>query len=393
MLLGIINFLRGYLVLEIKGSFAERFVNIAVNGGVYLWQVRRRPSGVLQLKVSEDGYRRLMQNDIVRGMEIRVIRRRGAPFVLRRYKRRTALFLGPFILIGIILVSNMFVWRVKVEGGEDALNQKTLEWLSAYGVRAGVLKKGIDVQELQRQGIISIDELSWIWLEMRGTTALVKIAPRALPPETVDENAPCDIVSALDGVISRIIARRGEPQVKPGDTVTRGQILVSAHMKPSEGAPERLVHAQAEVYARTWYEKSALISEKIQQREATGREKTFFFINFRRINIKLSINSRIPYKYYDKIRTVRKIPFSDIEFVGEKYLEINRSFISRGKDAALETARAGLLAQIKGDGREIKDVRTEVKDQPDGGYLVTVTAECEERIDQQKEWQSFGENL
>ena len=36
-----------------------------------------------------------------------------------------------------------------------------------------------------------------------------------------------DIVASEDGVISSIITRNGIPQVKAGDTVEKGQILVS----------------------------------------------------------------------------------------------------------------------------------------------------------------------
>ena len=52
----ILNYLRGYLLLDISGRFPERFINICVRRGIRVWDVRSQ-GGVFRCKMAASDFK------------------------------------------------------------------------------------------------------------------------------------------------------------------------------------------------------------------------------------------------------------------------------------------------------------------------------------------------
>ena len=59
MLIKIINFLRGYLIIEVNGAFIERFINLAIRSKIYLWGIERTEKDKAVMRISVRGFHRI----------------------------------------------------------------------------------------------------------------------------------------------------------------------------------------------------------------------------------------------------------------------------------------------------------------------------------------------
>ena len=76
--------------------------------------------------------------------------------------------------------------------------------------------------------------------------------------DVVDEDEYCNIVSDKNGVITKINAQSGTANVKVGDTISEGDILINGWME-GKYTGVRYVHAKGEIEARVWYTKNKTI--------------------------------------------------------------------------------------------------------------------------------------
>ena len=176
---------------------------------------------------------------------------------------------GLILFLFIIYGLSSFVWTVEVEGAEEINPQKVLSELESLGVQAGVLKSDIDSLWIENQLIIRIPELSWASLEIRGSKAVLRVRESVLPPVLIDRDTPCNVVAAKDGIIDKMIVLDGQAMVSEGQTVKKGQLLISGIIEHPNTIGVRYVHSMGKIIARTWYEETVVLERTLPAR--TGR--------------------------------------------------------------------------------------------------------------------------
>ncbi len=384
-----LNYIKGYVLIEVSSVFPERFINIVINKNIYVWNVKRTSDASIRLCVSEKGYKKI--EEIFGKNNVKVIYHKGLSHLFFRYKKRKAFIFGPLIFLLLLTASNMILWKVDIKGGDEILREKVREELKEIGVKPFAVKFNIKGSKVQKRCLTDIDEISWMWVNVRGTTAYVEIEPRTMPPEIEKEGSPCDIVAKYDGVITKIIAREGVACVVTGDAVQKGQILISGTIESErEDVDSRFVESKGEVRAMVNHQKTLKISNKKEIKTETGRKKDIFYINFYNFRIKLSYNSSIFYTQYDKITNEKRFPFFNIGFIKETYKEIEKSYTDKEMNIAKEEAINIFKEELEKEERKINNITADIKSDE---YEIFVNAECEERIDEVKEIESFGENL
>ena len=246
------DWVRGYVVIRAAGEGLPAFVNHASRGGVELKRLRRPGRQVLVAQVAAHQYRRLRRPARQAGVSVRVVRRRGLPFLLRRLARRPGLLAGAVVAAAIMAVLNSRIWAVEVRGlaGDEA--QRLRAALLQMGVRPGAARSLVEPRQVEDQLLATLPDLAWVDVRLEGSRAVVEA--RARRDEQRRELAPGDLVASADGLVVQVVAAAGWPLVAPGDVVRRGQVLVSG--RPPLGAPPgaRPVRAAGRVYARVWAE-------------------------------------------------------------------------------------------------------------------------------------------
>lgn len=341
------NFIMGYVVIRVEGLNLERFINLAIAKGIYLWDVKRKSYTILEAKVSCRGYK--LFRDLVKRVNCRVsvIEKRGCPFLLHKILRRKMLLAGGVCALMLMYAVTSFIWVVEVKGNEKLSDEEIVRELKNLGLEPGVFKYFLDVREIENKLIIRMDRLSWVGINIVGTKAIVDIVERVDPPEMIDKETPCNLVARRDGIINKIFVFQGEPAVREGDTVKAGQLLISGVVsKP--GMPLRLVHAMGIVEARTWYQAQEVQSlvRKVRVRTGAVEERLKIRIGEHTVNIN---PSRVPFQKYDKITQAKRLLgwrniILPVELVIEKYYEVKEE----KEELTLEQARQLALNRIEG---------------------------------------------
>lgn len=383
-MLSVVNFFRGYLEVEIEGPYPERFINICSQNGINFWNLNRIGSDMLTARVRVLEIARLRELARNALCEVRVLSRKGAPFFVWRFRKRFV-FIAGFVFFALVLYfTSIRIWDISVQGKIKVSEERILRHLREIGVGIGTPSADIDPEFIENIMLLRIPELRWLTVNVKGSKATVEVRERSEPPKIVDKRIPCNVVAGRGGIITKIVVLDGSAQVEAGDTVTEGQLLASGIMDTAVGM--RLVHARAEVLARTWYTVTAKIPAIIDIKEYTeGKiQKNAVIFAGRRLNLYFS--SSIPYERCDKIiqKTRLSLPGGyvlPITWITESYHEYNTYRGQLDAEVAAYILRQGLKSRLEKMVPDGEIVRTDYTLKLDGNfYTMTLTAECLEDI-------------
>ena len=269
------NFIRGYVTFEVHGFSVERFLNLAVYRGIYLWDVRSLED-CARIKVSVKGFKSLRTCAKKTASKMKIIERRGLPFFIFKYRRRKILLAGIVIFVACVYTLSMFVWLVEISGNDRIKIEEITMFLEENGVNSGVFKY-IDDKQLERDMMISFPDISWVDVAVKGTKVTVKLTEILPRQEIIDKDTPVNVVAKKNGVIVSAATSTGTPEVKPGDVVSKGDILVKGELligSEDTGFRSEYVHAVSKVFARVFYDVRLTLPLDYEVKKLTGNKKS-----------------------------------------------------------------------------------------------------------------------
>ena len=89
MFLTLWNFIRGYVIIDIKGFSSARFLNLAVHKNIYIWNIHPSKNAI-RANVSLKAFRMLKPCAKKTNCRIKIVEKRGVPFWLFKHKKRKA---------------------------------------------------------------------------------------------------------------------------------------------------------------------------------------------------------------------------------------------------------------------------------------------------------------
>ena len=204
----------------------------------------------------------------------------------------------------------MFVWNVDIieENNQELVDIRSD--IEEVGLKNGVLKQKVNTKEIINKLRLKRNDIAWIGIEMKGTNAIVKLVKADNKPDIIDTNEYCNVVSDKTGIITKISAQNGTANVKVGDTVNAGTILINGWLE-GKYTGIRYVHAKGEIEAKIWHTKYQFIPYNTTEIRETGNTEKFYSIKFNKfeINFKKRVSK---FKIYDTIETEEKFRlFSD----------------------------------------------------------------------------------
>ncbi len=380
--------IKGYVTVRISGTFPERFINLCIKHNIHLRKLSRK-GDVFYANVSRRGFRGMRPLARKTGVRIRIDQKQGLSFKIQKYRKRY--FFIPGILLFCFLVGMMssIVWRVDIEGCERLEEREVRALLKDAGLFGGTLKSKVNPKEIQRKVLLQTDDIVWLWPDIRGVRAKVKIKESTPKPQMVPSHMPVNIVATEDGVITSLMVEEGEPVCAEGDTVTKGDLLISGIMT-NRAVGAREVHALGKVEARTWVEKSAERSLKKEIREPSGRKKTAYFIKFFNFSINLFGNSGNVYANCDKIIHIKDGSFLGIplpiRIFRMEYREMNVSYVPEEKEKIVRQTEEVLRREAAPllSGGTLLHEETAVQDLEDGQILITLRMEVLKNIAEER---------
>ena len=379
--------LQGEVRLRVRCPFPERFLNLCAQRKLRFWDVERLGEEELRCTMPRRDYALLRTALADFPCELHLERRRGAPYFLRRFRRRYALVVGLTISAMGLFLGSFFIWDFTIEGNRTVSDEEILRALQRNGVRLGTFGFGFRSEDLRNHVLLEIPELSWIAVNVSGCQAHVQVRERLPEPEIADRRTPSNLVARRAGLVRSVEALWGEKLVLPGMTVEEGQILISG-LEDTEHFGARLSASLGSVRARTWYTLSLRLPVTEVRKVPVGREETRCALIFGTHRVKLYPGSSIPAEECDTIKKYTELRLFGLRLPVTLERETLRPYarqeVSLSADALRRKGEAILreyLETILPEDGEVRSALCTIREEG-GTALVTLQAECEEEIGQ-----------
>ncbi len=247
-LIALIRYIRGYVRFSIRGMYVERFLNLLARERIVIWDAKRREDSLCAC-VAAARYPQLRALARKAGVRLRLLEKHGLPFQRKKLSRRRGLVVGLSIFILFLFVMSRFIWSIQVNVQEKVPPERILSVLEELGVKPGILRSSINVRETESKALLQLPELSWIALNIDGSTIYVEVNETMPVPPMVDPGSPCNVVASHAGQILELQIYSGQPVLEKGEAVLEGQIIVSGITQDKRGQ-NTFRHARADVLAQ-----------------------------------------------------------------------------------------------------------------------------------------------
>ncbi len=381
------HYLKGYVIIIVSGIFVERFVNICTRRDILLWDMERLDPNTIRMKISIAGFKKARTAARKSRCHVRITAKKGLPYLLGKYKKRRGFVFGLIFFVILIYLMTSIIWKIEIAGNSDVETQTIINQINDMGIYRGAAKRFVDPKRVADTLMLKNNELSWVGVEIKGTSLFISVKERIEPPALIPEDTPCDIVARRDGIILSIQAKDGLTMVKEGDTVIEGQLLISGNMEsihPEFGTMQ--VHAMGEVTARTWYELKREVPAKRIIRRRTGQEWNKYNICFLDFTLPLPAGTNPFLLYetgiYDRALVIGnrfRLPFG---LTIQRCFELEEKEEILTREEARELAQETVVLELKKSipkEAEIVDEQMQLISEKDSEYI-TITVECIENI-------------
>lgn len=259
MILSFLRLLRGYVEFEAQGRFPERFINLLNRRGVAYWNMLPQKTGCRGNLFVKD-YLKIRPTARKAEVRLRVKKRRGLPFFLRKYRARRGVAVGAVLAALVLAFLSGFIWDIKVDGLNTISQSRFDSVLRECGLYSGALKGSVDTDAVERKLMLRIPEIRWVSVNALNNICQIQIKEKAARPKKKTASYPCNIRAERDGIITKTVVYSGAKVIESGSAVKKDQLLVSAVV---ENAENRLsyVHSSADIYADIFLSKKIILKK------------------------------------------------------------------------------------------------------------------------------------
>lgn len=318
----------GNISIEVRVLNPEKVLNILWNNKIKVINVKRIDIATLRVDINYNDYKEVREivNRINGKMEI--IGSAGSVFLFGKLKKRFSIVIGAVIFIGIMFYLSTYVWAIEIETKKNLPPFEIRQQLFNMGIKPGISKKDILVKDIEKKLEDVNSDILWVRVRVEGSTLKVIIEEKINPPAEKAAQLG-NLVAKIDGQVNRVYAYSGRANVKTGEFVKAGDIVIKGVDGREDG--EFQVEPRGIVMANTFYEKVMEVKIKGTVLERNGEKDSdiYFKILGKRIYVKKAIKG---FKEYDKIEESGKILNKVI------YFEREEKNVELSKEVAIENS-------------------------------------------------------
>jgi len=285
------SYFSGYVTILIEGNTPETFFQICAEQGITVWDVKKKAPDACEGNIKLTDLQSVKKLRRQTGYRLSFVNKKGYPFLVKRLISKKPLLIALLLSILFIFVISNMVWEVKVTGVPKEIEEKIVKQLNEYGVHPGSWMLSLDSpKEIQQNLINDVPELLWVGVDQKGTTLFLDGVEKIVVKKEAPEK-PRNLVATKKGVIKNMYVARGVPKVAVNDYVKPGDVLVSGILDERDASQDsedeeeekesrnlKLVPAEGEIIANTWYEVSVTVPLNANREVLTGEKKKKYFI-------------------------------------------------------------------------------------------------------------------
>jgi similar to stage IV sporulation protein len=302
-----IEFISGKVTVKVSGRGIERFLNVLIRNGLIVWNVKRHGTETITFTMRLQDALRIRTFARERECSITFLKRAGMPFLFKRLLKNSGFLGGALLFLLIIMFLSNVIWGIEIKGAKPATEYQILKELDKMGVKIGKVQFFVDnVEGIQRKLTNNVGNLTWIGVELKGTTYHLQVVEKK-EPEKPEQLAPRNLIAKKKAVIDSMYVETGQKMVDIHDHVEAGQLLVSG-LIGKEGQTEQ-VAAVGEVWGETWYRSHVELPLKTKFFVFNGQERQKFSFILGNLEIPIWGFGEPDFREYEVEKNVRKIHF------------------------------------------------------------------------------------
>jgi similar to stage IV sporulation protein len=302
-----IEFIYGEVTIKVAGKGIERFLNALTRSGLRIWNVKRHGTETITFKMRVQDALKIRQFARKSECEVSFLQRNGAPFLLRRVLKNSGFLFGAALFFFLIVLLSNVVWGIEIKGAKPATEYQIRKELDKMGVKIGKVQFFIDnVDTIQRKLTNNIGALTWVGVELKGTTYQLQVVEKKQPKEP-KQLTPRNLVATKKATIVKFEVETGQKVVELHEQVVPGQILVSG-LIGKEGE-EKPIAAKGKVWGETWYISHVELPLKTNFNVYNGKEQQRYSILAGNLEIPIWGFGKPEFKEFETEKNSKKIRF------------------------------------------------------------------------------------
>ncbi len=269
------NSVSGYVIIRLDGLGLERMLNAMLLNGIPVWNVKRESRARMTLEMRAKDFHRLRPLKRGKRCRIHIVERHGVPFLFARFRFRKLLVFGLLLCGFLTIAAQTRIWLIRVEGAVRVPQAVVLRAAEEAGVYLSMPRSAVELASLSQAVRAYDDRIAWAGARTDGIILTLQIVEAEPIPPRPDKSIPSDVVAKKDGIIEKVTALSGKSNVKPGDAVRAGEVLIRGNIT-REGAAEPLyVFAEGDVIGQVWYTSSVTLPCTEEKLLRSGQSEPF----------------------------------------------------------------------------------------------------------------------
>lgn len=258
-----IRFVRGFLVIRIDGDYMERFFNMCRMHDIDLWGIKKEQD-ICMCEAYAADFLKMPPLLKKTGTKVHVVKKKGLPFYFPFIKKRIIFFAGVIICLALLNYVTDYVWAIEYVGNLQVSDDELSDFLEQESIHYGMKKSSINCEDKEKKLRETFQNVTWTSIYFEGTKLFIEIKENEKSEPVAFETKGTDIIANEAGTITSIVTRNGVPQVRAGDRVEKGQVLVAGGV-PVYDENQSIVNyqiydADADIYIRTPIEYKCIIN-------------------------------------------------------------------------------------------------------------------------------------
>lgn len=332
------------------GLYCE-FINDIIGNQIYISNIVPTEIGFTAMCLAKD-YRYVAKLAKKYGCKIRIQKKKGIYFHMRRSFKRKGIYAGILVIFISITLFSQVIWRIDVIAPTQNITQDVFSLLYKNGFYAGAVFSQEKNQDIIQQIFMDVDNVGYVTLNFYKGILTCKVDGAIQKLPYLENSHTGNIVAAEDGVIEKLEIYSGFSDVEIGQSVQKGQLLVSASYIDRNGTLQQVMpRAYIQANCVKYYQANIMFNKKSEMR--TGKYTDRITLKLLGRDLVVKKEKLEEYEIYDKERTFEYIQILGFRIPVTKetvrYYQKKQTEIIKDEQSAMAAAKRTVDTVIDGD--------------------------------------------
>lgn len=266
------------LILKVTGKHNQKFIQKLYQNKINLYKIKKISKDVIYIYIKKDDLERVLKLKTI--YDVEVVGSTGFIKLEEQFKKNLILIISMLICVLTICGLSQIVFEVDIITNNNKLKENLSEELKKNGIYKYSLKKSYKEKNKIKKVILEKyrSNIEWLEIENVGTKCILKLEERiGNDKDNVKELR--NIVAKKDAVILDVKASRGIIMKRKGESVKKGDIIISGNIYLNENIKDT-VSSEGKVMGEVWYKTNVSFPLFYYEEKLNGNKSTRYSIKF-----------------------------------------------------------------------------------------------------------------